>query len=135
MAEDEVGLCKIPEIIKVMITSVAPKLPFIDKQQTVDFYGNQLGFKLRSDYGEYIIMELESAELHFFAYPELKPDKSDFMIYLRIDNSIEKLYEKCLKSNPPFKRLGKLEIKPWGQKEFPIIDPNGTLLTFGQASN
>jgi len=28
---------------------------------------------------------------------------------------------------------GKLEVKHWKQKEFSVIDPNGTLLTFGQA--
>jgi hypothetical protein len=28
---------------------------------------------------------------------------------------------------------GKLEDKPWKQSEFSVIDPNGTLLTFGQA--
>jgi uncharacterized glyoxalase superfamily protein PhnB len=118
-----------------MITSVVPKLPFIDKQQTIDFYVNQLGFKLRSDYGDYIIMDLEGVELHFFSYPTLEPGKSDFMIYLRVDNDIEKLYDKYLKSKPPFKHLGKLESKPWGQKEFPVIDPNGTCLTFGEVCN
>lgn len=116
-----------------MITSAIPKLPFIDKQQTLDFYVNQLGFVLGSDYGDYLILRTDSIELHFFSYPTLDPGKSDFMIYLRIDRDIEKLYEKFSKMNPPLKRLGKLESKPWGQKEFPLIDPNGTLLTFGQA--
>ena len=27
---------------------------------------------------------------------------------------------------------GPLEIKPWGQKEFSLLDPDGNLLTFGQ---
>ena len=67
-----------------MITSIVPKLPFIDKQQTVDYYVN-LGFKLRSDYGDYLIVDLEGVELHFFSYPKLEPGKSDFMIYLRIN--------------------------------------------------
>jgi len=68
-----------------MITSIVPKLPFIDKQQTVDYYVNRLGFKLRSDYGDYLIVDLEGVELHFFSYPKLEPGKSDFMIYLRIN--------------------------------------------------
>ena len=115
-----------------MITSVAPKLPFINKQHTIDFYLS-LGFQLRSDYGDYVIMRLDSAELHFFSFPTLEPAKSDFMIYLRVDDGIEKLYEKYSKLNPPLKDLRKLESKPWGQKEFHIIDPSGTLLTFGEA--
>ncbi len=116
-----------------MITSVVPKLPFTDKQLTMDFYVRQLGFELVSDYGDYFIVRLEGAELHFFSYPELIPGKSDFMIYLRVDKNLEALYEKCKKNDPPFERLGRLELKPWGQKEFPLIDPNGTLLTFGEA--
>ena len=116
-----------------MITTVIPKLPFIDKQQTIDFYVKQLGFTFRSDYGDYMIMDLEGVELHFFSFPTLKPGKSDFMIYLRVDHGIEALYDKYTKMNPPFKDLRKLESKPWGQKEFHLIDPNGTLLTFGEA--
>jgi catechol 2,3-dioxygenase-like lactoylglutathione lyase family enzyme len=115
-----------------MITSVVPKLPFIDKQATIDFYVRQLGFNMGNDYGDYFIVTLDAAELHFFSYPTLVPGKSDFMIYLRIDNGIEQLYEKWKKNDPPPERLGKLELKPWGQKEFPLIDPNGTLLTFGE---
>lgn len=28
---------------------------------------------------------------------------------------------------------GQLGIKPWGQKEFSILDPDNNLLTFGQS--
>jgi hypothetical protein len=134
--------CKVPKNIvnfkstkrqKSMITSVVPKLPFIDKQRTLNFYVDQLGFVLSADYGDYVILRMDSVELHFFAYPTLEPGKSDFMIYARIEKDIEKHYERLEKMEPPFERLGKLELKPWGQKEFPLIDPNGTLLTFGQA--
>lgn len=114
-----------------MITSAIPKLPFIDKQKTLDFYLN-LGFELISDYGDYIILNLEKAELHFFIFPELVPKNSDFMIYLRIDNDIEIRYQKFQDLKVEIHPNGKLESKPWNQKEFSIIDPNGTLLTFGQ---
>jgi len=114
-----------------MITSAIPKLPFIDRQQTINFYITQLGCTMLADYGDYFIINIDSAELHFFSYPTLVPASSDFMIYLRVDNGIEALYEKWKTAELP--RLGKLELKPWGQKEFPLIDPNGTLLTFGQS--
>lgn len=116
-----------------MITSVVPRLPFIHKQNTLDFYVARLGFTPGSDYGNYFIIQADAAELHFFEYLELDPKKSDFMIYVRIDKDIDALYEKYRTTLPPFEKLGRLEQKPWGQKEFPLIDPNGTLLTFGQA--
>ncbi|PIQ48146.1 MAG: glyoxalase/bleomycin resistance/extradiol dioxygenase family protein [Cytophagales bacterium CG12_big_fil_rev_8_21_14_0_65_40_12] len=116
-----------------MITAVVPKLPFINKQDTLTFYVNYLGFTLRSDYGDYLIMDKDSIELHFFLFPKLEPSKSDFMIYLRIDNDIEGLHAEYLKNAQSIRFIVKLETKPWGQKEFSIADPNGTCLTFGQA--
>lgn len=115
-----------------MIQSAIPKLPFIDKALTIDFYIQQLGFELIADYGDYFLIKLDAAELHFFSFPDLKPDKSDFMIYLRVKDNIEDLYAQWNNLRPALLRLGKLEQKPWGQMEFPLIDPNGTLLTFGQ---
>lgn len=116
-----------------MITTVIPKLPFIDKQKTLDYYTNQLGFDLMSDYGDYLILNQENVELHFFSFAELAPQGSDFMIYLRIDNNIEEYYQKLQDLEVKIHPNGKLENKAWHQKEFSLIDPNGTLLTFGQA--
>ena len=117
-----------------MITRIIPKLPFIDKQQTIDFYTGGLGYSLASDYGDYLIINLPKAELHFFSFPTLQPDKSDFMIYLRVGGHIEDLYQTIQDRGVKIHPNGKLENKPWGQKEFSITDPNGTLLTFGQSS-
>jgi uncharacterized glyoxalase superfamily protein PhnB len=114
-----------------MISAVIPKLPFINKDETIDFY-NTIGFQLDADYGQYLIFSLEQTELHFFSHDNLNPKKSDFMIYLRVNAEIEKLYNKLIESGISIHPNGKLEKKPWNQMEFSIIDPNGTLLTFGQ---
>lgn len=114
-----------------MISAVIPKLPFINKDETIDFY-NTIGFQLDADYGQYLIFSIEQTELHFFSHDNLNPKKSDFMIYLRVNAEIEKLYNKLIESGISIHPNGKLETKPWNQMEFSIIDPNGTLLTFGQ---
>ena len=116
-----------------MITTAIPKLPFIDKQKTIDFYINQLSFKLISDYGDYFIIKADTAELHFFHHPKLKPTASHFMVYLRMDGGIKDFYQHIISKNTQI--LTNLETKPWGQTEFAITDPNGTLLTFGQATD
>ena len=116
-----------------MITSAIPKLPYIDKQTTIQFYTAQLGFTLTANYADYLIMTKDAAELHFFAYPTLQPHKSDFMIYLRVDKDIQALYNQWKNVSPPIPRIDAPTLKPWGQIEMAIIDPNGTLLTFGQA--
>ena len=112
-----------------MLTSVIPKLPFIEKQETIDFYA-ELGFTMLSDYGDYLILNKDKIELHFFSHPSLDTKKSDFMIYLKMDKNIESFYKQLKVEIHP---NGKLEQKPWNQLEFSILDPNGTLLTFGQS--
>lgn len=114
-----------------MITSVIPKIPFIDKQQTIDFY-IKLGFIMHADYMDYVIMSSQHTELHFFSFPALQPEKSDFMIYLRVQN-IGALYAEIQKKHISIHPNGKLNLKPWKQQEFSLTDPNGTLLTFGEA--
>jgi hypothetical protein len=114
-----------------MITGIIPKLPFINKQLTLEFY-NTLGYTMNADYNDYVILHSEHTELHFFSFPTLKPDKSDFMIYLRVQD-IDTLYKTLQQKNISIHPNGTLEVKPWRQKEFSITDPNGTLLTFGQA--
>ena len=117
-----------------MILTAIPKLPYISKQPTIDYYVTQLGCSLQSDYGDYLILKLGHAELHFFSFPDLQPGRSDFMIYLRIDHGIEDLYRSLHEKQVEIHPNGKLENKPWKQKEFSLLDPNGTLLTFGEAS-
>ena len=41
----------------------------------------------------------------------------------------ESLLDKKTKIHPN----GSLEIKPWGQKEFSVLDPDNNLLTFGES--
>lgn len=115
-----------------MIKTIIPKLPFIDKQKTTTFYA-KIGFSLLSDYGDYILLSCDTVEIHFFSYPTLIPEKSDFMIYLKVDTGIEKLYQEVQSKGIKIHPNGTLETKPWNQKEFAIIDPNGTLLTFSQS--
>ncbi|MCD9855681.1 VOC family protein [Epilithonimonas sp. JDS] len=114
-----------------MISLVIPKLPFIEKEKTLDYY-QKLGFKLVADHGDYLITKYQDLEIHFFRFETLQTEKSDFMIYLRIDNDIEKFYQDIQNQGVEIHPNGKLETKPWGMIEFALIDPNGTLLSFGQ---
>ena len=117
-----------------MFTSIIPKIPFINKEKTLDFYLSQLNFKLISDYGDYLILVKDNLEIHFFSYPSLEKEKSDFMLYIRL-TEIEQFYQNLIDKKMAIHPNGKLETKPWKQKEFSIIDPNGTLLTFGESLN
>ena len=115
-----------------MLLSAVPKIPFINKQDTIEFYTKVLGFTLKSDYSDYLIMYCDEAEIHFFSFPEIEPSKSDFMIYIRVAKDIEMIYDSLQSQKQSIKKIYELGAKHWGIKEFSIIDPNGTLITFGQ---
>ena len=114
-----------------MISQIIAKLPFTDKQKTKDYYSD-LGFDFVADYDHYLIATYNNSELHFFEFKELLPEKSDFMLYLKISSNIEKFYDLVKSKDIKIHPNGKLETKPWNMKEFSLIDPDGTLLTFGE---
>jgi hypothetical protein len=79
-------------------------------------------------------MKKGQAELHFFRFADLDPLSNYAMVYIRIDSGIEDLYADYLSREVAIHPNGALELKPWGVKEFALLDPNHTLLTFGQLS-
>lgn len=111
---------------------IIPKLPAISLEETQVYFQNALGFTLTSSYPEYLIMNSGTTELHFFEFKDLDPLTNYSMLYIRVPSGIDALYEKMKSSGAIMHPNGKLEIKPWGVKEFAILDPNHTLFTFGQ---
>jgi len=117
-----------------MLTSISPKLPMRHKTITKDYYVNQLGFKDvgAEDYAFYLIVEKDNIQIHFFEFKDLDITKNYGQVYIRTDD-IEKQYQTLLDNQVVIHPNGHLEKKPWGQKEFSLLDPDNNLLTFGQA--
>lgn len=115
-----------------MLTSIVPKLPMRKKDRTLQYYVDRLQFNLRRDYGDYLILEKDEIEIHFFLFENLNPNKNCGQIYVRT-NDIEQLYRTLLERNVEIHPNAPLETKPWGQKEFALLDPDHNLITFGQA--
>jgi hypothetical protein len=115
-----------------MLIHINPKLPMRNKVLTKDFYVNELNFKELSDYGDYLIVGKDNIEIHFFEYKTLDPKENYGQVYIRTDD-IESLYQSLLDNKTAIHPNGKLQIKPWGQKEFALLDPDNNLLTFGQS--
>lgn len=117
-----------------MLTSIHPKLPMRDKQTTREFY-QKLGFQEYGnlDFPDYLMLEKEGIEIHFFLFKELDPKENYTQVYIRsndIDLDYLKFSERHVTAIHP---NGHLEDKPWGQREFSILDPDHNLLTFGQS--
>lgn len=118
-----------------MLTDIHPKLPMRDKNVTREFYAGQLGFKEfgSAEFQGYLMMEKDRIQIHFFEFKELDPKENYGQVYIRI-NSIDEYYRSLLDKKTPIHPNGKLAVKPWGQKEFSILDPDHNLLTFGQGT-
>ncbi|MFN0203722.1 MAG: bleomycin resistance protein [Bacteroidia bacterium] len=114
-----------------MLTHINPKLPMRDKLLTKHFYLNQLGFELLGEYEAYLIVGKDKIEMHFFEFQALNPKENDGQVYIRTDN-IHDLYQFLLDHQVPIHPNGSLQMKPWGQYEFSLLDPDNNLLTFGQ---
>ncbi len=114
-----------------MLTAINPKLPMRDKARTKDFYLNSLGFKELGDYGDYLMIGKDKIEIHFFEFKALDPKENYGQVYIRTEN-IDQLYQSLLDNKTSIHPHGHLQTKPWGQKEFALLDPDNNLLTFGQ---
>jgi len=117
-----------------MLTNINPKLPMRNKVVTLDFYMNKLGFETLGDvdYEEYLMLHRDSIEIHFFAFKDLDPKLNYGQVYIRTDD-IDGLYQSFTDGHVSIHPAGGLQTKPWGQREFAVLDPDHNLLTFGQS--
>lgn len=117
-----------------MLTSIVPKLPMRSKAATRNFYVTHLGFTDigSADYDGYLLLKRDNVEIHFFEFSALDPTENYGQVYIRT-NDIDALYQTMLDNNNAIHPAGHLQTKPWGQKEFSMLDPDNNLLTFGQA--
>lgn len=113
-----------------------PTLPSRNLQETAEFYG-KLGFENCSapDYADhYLILRWGTIELHFFHLPDIVPAESYAGCYLRV-SQVEPLFHAFQTQSLPCEgipRLGALEDKAWGMREFSLVDSSGNLIRIGQ---
>lgn len=115
------------------IGSISPLIPAGDNvEKAIEFYEQKLGFIAIHQEGNPLrmaIVKRDSAEIFL-----VKSDYHDLAkeISLRLQvTGIEQLYQELeSKGSEIIHPNGKLETKPWGLKEFTVIDLAGICLTF-----
>lgn len=117
-----------------MLASIHPKLPMRSKAATKDYYINLLGFTDigKIDYEGYLMLGKDTIEIHFFEFRALDPLENYGQVYIRTDD-IEALYQGLISKGVRIHPNDPLAVKPWGQKEFSLLDPDHNLITFGQS--
>lgn len=112
-----------------------PTLPCRRVDVTTAFY-RKLGFEggAHEFNSEYAILRRGAIELHFFTHKALIPAESAAGCYIRVLD-VQRVYQDCAAAALPatgIPRMDRLEHKPWGLREFAIVDPDGNLLRIGQ---
>ncbi|PPU63241.1 glyoxalase/bleomycin resistance/extradiol dioxygenase family protein [Xanthomonas codiaei] len=112
-----------------------PILPSRSITQTLAFY-RRLGFEGDAhphDAG-YAILRRGDLELHFFAHPDLDPASCYAGCYLRVSD-VDALHAAMQAAALPARGIPRIDAvgdKPWGMREFAIVDESGNLLRIGQ---
>lgn len=116
-----------------MLTDIHPKLPMRNKAITKAYYVNKLGFEEfgHADHKNYLMLQKDNIQIHFFEFKALDPKENYGQVYIRTDH-IEEFYRSLIENQTAIHPNGSLQVKPWGQKEFSVLDPDSNLLTFGQ---
>jgi len=106
-----------------------PILASLDLEATQRFYSERFGFTARSNYPDYAIVERDEVEIHFWLTDDPAIPKQT-ACYVRV-TSIDSLYAEYLAKGVVHPN-GPLTDKPWGQREFAVLDGDGNLIRFGE---
>lgn len=115
------------------LSNVIPLIPARDVEETIAFYRDRLGFDLvfrDAEPARYAGIRRDGAELHLYANADryLAENAS-----LRIDvDDIDALYADCQAAGCVHPN-GALATRPWGTREFAVLDPSGVCIAFVQA--
>lgn len=116
-----------------MRPAAIPVLPCVDLDRTLRFYG-ALGFSIDFEQEEpeaYAIVALGEVELHF--YVPVSPAPVPGRAYLRVESAdaLHRTWDGYGIPAAGAPRLGPIGDRPWGMREFELVDPDGHRLQVG----
>jgi len=105
--------------------SVAPIMPSTDIVRTAAFYA-RLGFKAGETDGNFLMIGRDDIELFFGINPDHDPRRTAACIYVRVSDSeaLSQLWQGIDGVKEP-------KDQDYGQRDLPVIDPDGNMLLFG----
>ena len=118
--------------------NISPLIPAGDNvEEAIAFYEQKLGFKVIHQEGKparMAIVERDGATI-FLVKNDYQPLDNSIALRIKV-SGIEQLYQEFLaKGDDIIHPNDKLATKPWGPKEFSIIDLAGVCITFYEFPN
>ena len=110
--------------------NISPVLPATDIIRASEFYKNILGFEVNifSDH-DYVVMKKDGVGINLWKTDDKNLcENSGCYIYV---TDIDSLYNELLPKGIIHPN-GKLEDRPWGMREFAVVDTEGNLLRIGE---
>ena len=112
------------------LNSAAPVLASLDIERTVTFYCTRLGFaRVHVDPGVWGIVSRDSVQIHFWPCLDKSiAESTSCRVYV---SGIKALFAE-LQTQGVVHPKAPLAQKPWGSREFGVLDPDGNLITFAE---
>ena len=112
------------------LVAATPKLASLDIERSLAFF-ERLGFKQLHASRNYGVARRDGVSVHFWLCSDPRtPKETGCRISVE---GISELFEAYLKLGVVHPN-GQLEPKPWGTREFSILDADGNLVTFNEAA-
>jgi len=120
------------------ITAISPQFLVADLPTALEFYRDHLGFEQEIDYeGFYASVARDGCVIHLKCAPALpgerrhRQDNEHLDAYVEVDDAAALLAEFERRGVVPFRPL---ERRPWGARDFYVLDPDGHVLCFSEAA-
>jgi catechol 2,3-dioxygenase-like lactoylglutathione lyase family enzyme len=113
-----------------IIEKAIPVLPSLNFDASLKFYVEKLGFNLSFRTEDRLALEKNGLEIHFWPCEDKQiPAASGCFVVVR---NIEPLYEEYRQQGVVHPK-GALEDKPWGMRQFSMLDGDGNLIQFAES--
>ena len=114
------------------IVCAVPVLPASDVRAAVDFYVQRLGFTEDFCYGEppgYGGVSRDGVQVHLCAMNDAKAIAQQTMLRFRV-RGVDALFDELKDSGTLHPNCNVVNEKPWGTREFTVLDLDGVCVTF-----
>jgi predicted enzyme related to lactoylglutathione lyase len=105
---------------------IAPEIPVRDLQASLNYYAVKLAFAVVSEWpdGKYAIVQRDDVAIHLF---EQGAQTQPVGVHI-FTRGIDELHDELKASGVVITQA--IERKPWGNRDFRIIDPSGNEIKF-----
>jgi hypothetical protein len=112
------------------LIAAIPKLASLDIERSLTFF-ERLGFNRLHTSREYGVAKRDSVSIHFWLCTDPRtPKETGCRVSVEGIDDLFETFSKLGVVHPN----GRLEPKPWGTREFSILDADGNLVTFNEAA-